>query len=195
MKTPLLLALLAVILFIVLWQVWPVDLSGELKERGEKELILTKKLDSLNEALNFVSKAHENLTAKYTERGDSVKQLQEKAGKTRIIYREAREATETDSTAENVAAELRAARVLIDDQESHINGLLALNSAADSLLSVRLEIISNQSEQIQVLSERLSNTVEMMNAKVDQEHKKGNRKFWRGFGFGFAARQALEFIP
>jgi ABC-type antimicrobial peptide transport system permease subunit len=157
-----------------------------LTEHAKTEAILTHKLETLQKANTALLSDHEKLTSKYTLRGDSVKELGHKAAQTTIIYREARTVTDSDSTAENVASELRSARVLINHQETHINGLLALNNAADSLLEVRLQVIDNQSEQIQTLSNMFATSKAQHEEELKQERKIGNKKFFKGMGIGGA---------
>lgn len=194
MKTPLSFALLAIILFVVLWVVWPVDRSDELKKAQENEAILLDSIQTIQKARNSLLERVKSDSIKHTLEMDSAIQAAKKTARTGRIYQEARHATETDSTVENVAAELGAARTHIDTQETHINALLELNSAADSLIKSQRELIANQESELMVWPKRLQNLKARHEAELKQERRKGNRKFFKGAALGAIAVLVLVLV-
>ncbi|HNP06583.1 MAG TPA: hypothetical protein PKN99_03100 [Cyclobacteriaceae bacterium] len=184
MKTPLLFALLAILFLLALWAILPPTNSGDIKKHVENEAILKHELKRLYFE-NKTLKSRDSLRAiAYQKAQDSVKILAQKAGKIRVVYLDARTATETRLDSTNLYREVMTARELIDAQESHINGLLELNAKADDLLALRLQIIENQDSTILTLKTRFDNMVEMKDKELKQERRKGNKKFFKGAALG-----------
>ena len=194
MKTPLLFALLAILFLLALWAILPPTNSGDIKKHVENEAILKHELKRLYFENKTLKSRHSLRAIAYQKSQDSVKILAQKAGKIRVVYRDARTATETRPDSTNLYREVMAGRELIDAQESHINGLLELNAKADSLLGLRLQRIQNQDSTILTLNERFDNMVEMKDKEIKQERKKGNRKFFKGAALGAISVVVLVLI-
>jgi len=151
-----------------------------------------KKKDHEIAVLKGRSETLENTLSNLRHDNDSLTRAKSRV---RTVYIQAREATDQNPDSLNLANEVKLGRELIGRQEDHINGLLRYSATQDSLLAVRMEIIQNQDTLLNEWPERFENLRKEKDAQIAKERKKGNRKFWKGFGFGFAARQALEFIP
>lgn len=180
---------------LIMWALLPPSNTGDITpyQENEKRYQETfKKKDHEIAVLKGRSGALEKAVAQAERRSDSLASLKSRV---RVVYLEAMEATDQNPDSLNLLNEVKLGRELIDRQEDHINGLLRYSATQDSLLAVRLEIIHNQDTLLSQWPERFENLRAQKDEEIRQERKKGNRKFWRGFGFGFAARQALEFIP
>ena len=117
---------------------------------------------------------------RYQRAKDSVKILSEKSAEIRVVYRDARRATETHLDSTNLHREVLSARLLIDAQEAHINGLLGVVSKSDSLLDVRLSIIKVQDIQLVDWEGRYNNIITLKDAEIKAEIKRGRKKFFKG---------------
>lgn len=163
---------------------WPVDRSSELKQHIETEAILKHELKRLHFENKTLKSRDSVRSLAYSKSQDSVKVLSELVKRPKIIYREARERTDSNPDSINLRAEVMAGRILIDAQESHINGLLDLVAKGDSLIASKMEIIKNQEEQLMKWPERYDNMVAQKDKEIKQEKKKGNKKLGKGLIIG-----------
>lgn len=186
MKRPIIFALCAIILLVVLWFMWPQDRSAELKKHVETEAILKHELKRLHFENRKLKSRDSVRSIAYSKVQDSVKELSKLAQKPRIVYKEARESTDQNPDSANLRAEVMAGREIIDAQESHINGLLTLSQKADELITSKMEIIKNQEEQLMKWPERYENMVSQKDKEIKHERKRGNKKFIKGVGLGAA---------
>ena len=161
----------------------------------DNEVMYKNKIKAQDLEIKQLKDKDKLIEIRYQRAKDSVKILSEKSAEVRVVYRDARRATETRLDSTNLHREVLSARLLIDAQEAHINGLLGLVSKSDSLLDVRLSRIKVQDIQLVDWEGRYNNIITLKDAEINAEIKRGRKKFWRGFFLGAAARQALEFIP
>lgn len=186
MKTPLIFAITAIIICIVFWFIWPPDREIELRKHVETEAILKHELKRLHFENRKLKSRDSVRSIAYAKVQDSVKILSEKTAKVRIVYRDARAATETRLDSTNLYNEVIAGRELIDAQESHINGLLDLVHKGDELIASKMEIIKNQDIQLVNWEARYNNMVSQKDKEIKRERKRGNKKFIKGVGMGAA---------
>lgn len=162
-------------------------LKSELSEATKNRVILEKEIADLNKAKNSLLERDSALTISNLNLRKKLAETQEKAGKTTIIYRTARAATESRPDSANMATELIAARELIDTQEGHINALLELQASTDSLLASKIAIINNQEQELMKWPELVDNLKAEHKQELKAEKKRGNKKFLAGVGVGALA--------
>ena len=168
---------LLILLILLLGQMLPQSSTSVLQDN---EVLYKTQIKARDLEIKQLKSQDKIVAIRYQRAKDSVKILSEKADEVRVVYREARRATETRLDSTNLYNEVISARLLIDAQESNINGLLTLVSKSDSLLDVRLRTIKVQDVQLIEWEDRFHNMIDIKDEEVKFEKKKGNRKFFKG---------------
>lgn len=164
---------------------------NSIEEFTLKEGKYISELEHINNERESLIKLRVRLQSENESLRDSVQQAQQKARKTRIVYVEARAATDSLPDSLNLAREVRAARELISDQEGHIKALLELQQSSDSLLHMRLREIRFYEKEVVAWQDRFDNLKAQKDEEIKQirkeERKKGRRAFLKGLGVGAGA--------
>lgn len=164
---------------------------SEVSQHVAKEAVLASQIDTIEKARKIASERSKFWESKYTAEVVKVAEAEKKARKTRIVYVEARAATDSLPDSLNLAREVRAARELISDQEGHIKALLELQQSSDSLLHMRLREIRFYEKEVVAWEDRFDNLKSQKDEEIKQirkeERKKGRRAFLKGLGVGAGA--------
>ena len=168
---------LLILLILLLGQMLPQSSSSVLQDN---EVLYKTQIKARDLEIKQLKSQDKIVAIRYQRAKDSVKILSEKTAEVRVVYREARRATETRLDSTNLYNEVIQSRLLIDAQESNINGLLTLVSKSDSLLDVRLSTIKVQDVQLLEWEDRFHNIIDIKDAEIKAEIKRGRKKFFKG---------------
>lgn len=192
MRKPLIFAICALLILTLIIYLWPSDLSVEIKQARSNEALLRSELERSKFELRKL-KSSDSVKSKAVDFWrDSVKTLAQTKAKVKIVYRQAREATDLRPDSINLANEVSESRKLIDAQESEINGLHGLVAKLDTLVASKVAIIENQDYQLDTWAARFDNMVDLKNAEI-QKQKKAKRA-WRSGAIGSVALLVLVLI-
>lgn len=171
---------------------------SEVSQHVAKEAVLASQIDAIEKARRIASERSKFWQAKYTAEVVKVSEAEKKTAKTRIIYVEARAATDSLPDSLNLAREVRAARELISDQEGHIKALLELQQSSDSLLHMRLREIRFYEKEVAAWQDRVDNLKAQKDEEIKQikkeERRKGRNKFFKGLAAGAGAVALLVIL-
>lgn len=190
-KNSLLYALGAIIILTIVWYYLSPSNAGDISQYQQNEAIYKHELSRLAFEVKRLKSKDSVLTDMYSRRGDTLRQMEVKTTKVKIIYREVRAATEANPDSVNLYNEVVASRVLIYQQEEHIKAFTRIQHTADSLLAVRAEIMKGQEAQLALWPERFENQRRGFEAQLRKEHKKGAGKLFKGFLIGAVVMGAL----
>lgn len=191
MKQPLIYAILAILFLGLLWIILPQTNSGDLKEYARKELILK---DSLKRLVweNKTLKSRDSVNAVIVEiQRDSVAILKKSSQRKRVVYLQARTATDIRPDSTNLALEVKESRIYIDTLKTEINALDELVVKLDIRIASQKGIIDNQGIQLITWETRFKNLEELRDIQVAKERRRGNGKFLKGLGIGVAIMAIL----
>ena len=179
---------------LLMWFLLPPSQNGNIQTYKDNELRYQetfKKKEHQISVLKGRSETLELTLSKAAKVNDSLSQLKSRI---RVVYLEAREATDQNPDSLNLLNEVISGRELIDRQEDHINALLDYSAKQDSLLGVRLEIIQKQDTLLSDWQSRFDNIVAQKDEEIKQVRKRGNIKLGRGLIIGAIAGLLLGVI-
>lgn len=192
MRNTLIFAICAIIVLVVLYFIWPSDLSGELEELQSNELILKDSLKTLKRE-NKTLKAKDSVNAQIVQiQRDSVSLLKKSSQRQKVVYLKAREATDLSPDSTNLALEVKESRIMIDTLETHVTGLERLVDKLDARIASQVEIISNQDIQLGIWETRFKNLESLRDIQVEKE-RNAKRK-WRAGTIGSSLILVLVLI-